>query len=219
LKSVVDDGALLALDVDGVLLDPERGGRGPWQVAFAERFGVDAGLLDESLFATSWADVITGQRPVESALSEALHDLGWDVDVEAALQCWFEEDFVLNPVVLAEATLWSGRGVPLVLASNQEPRRGRYLQERLAQVLPIRGVAFSGDLGAVKKDPDFYDRAERHLGIVGRGRSVILVDDTPGNLDVAVQHGWTGIHFTGGTDWQGQIAAALERALPDHPAN
>ena len=33
---------LLALDVDGVLLDPWRGGRGPWQLAFGERFGVDA---------------------------------------------------------------------------------------------------------------------------------------------------------------------------------
>jgi len=33
---------LLALDVDGVLLDPQRGGRGPWQVAFSERFGVAA---------------------------------------------------------------------------------------------------------------------------------------------------------------------------------
>src|SRR5580692_11426939 len=42
---------LLALDVDGVLLDPQRGGRGPWQVAFSERFGVDAGRLDGTLFA------------------------------------------------------------------------------------------------------------------------------------------------------------------------
>ena len=37
------------------------------------------------------------------------------------------------------------------------------------QLLPLSGVAFSGDLGLVKKDPDFYDRAERRLGIVGHG--------------------------------------------------
>ena len=45
--------SLLALDVDGVLLDSQRGGRGPWQVAFGERFGVDARRLDETLFAGS----------------------------------------------------------------------------------------------------------------------------------------------------------------------
>src|ERR1700722_13472642 len=97
---------LLALDIDGVLLDAGRGGRGPWQVSFGERFGVDPRRLNDTLFATSWPDVITGRRPVEAALAEALAALGWDMGVEAALQCWFEEDFVVDP-------------------SNQEPRRAR----------------------------------------------------------------------------------------------
>jgi hypothetical protein len=150
---------LLALDVDGVLIDPWRGGRGPWQLAFGERFGVDAADLDETLFATAWSEVIVGRRPVESALAEALHELGWDMGVEAALQCWFEEDFVLEPAVITAAAAWAELGIPLALVSNQERRRARYLEERLAQVLPLSGVAFSGDLGLVKTDPDFYNRA------------------------------------------------------------
>jgi len=111
---------LLALDVDGVLLDPQRGGRGPWQAAFSERFGVDARLLDSTLFAAPWADVITGRRPVESALTAAFEALRWDIGVEDALQCWFEEDFVVDPAVLGAATTWPGLGVPLALVSNQE---------------------------------------------------------------------------------------------------
>ncbi len=203
---------LLALDVDGVLIDPWRGGRGPWQHAFGERFGVDAADLDETLFATAWSEVIVGQRPVESALAEALHELGWGMGVEAALQCWFEEDFVLEPAVMTAAAAWAELGIPLALVSNQERRRARYLEERLAQVLPLSGVAFSGDLGLVKTDPDFYNRAERRLGIGGHGGTVVFLDDTASNVEAALRHGWVGIHFAKDRDWQGEVGAALERA-------
>jgi FMN phosphatase YigB (HAD superfamily) len=206
---------LLALDVDGVILDPQRGGRGPWQLAFGERFGVDAGRLDTTLFAGAWNDVITGARDVEAALAEALHELGWDMGVDAALQCWFEADFVVEPAVLAAATGWSELGIPLALVSNQEPRRARFLQERLATLLPVSGVAFSGDLGVVKGDPVFYDRAERVLGVVGFGHGVVFLDDTLRNVEAATRHGWKAVHFTKedkDEDWQREVAAALEHA-------
>jgi FMN phosphatase YigB (HAD superfamily) len=203
---------LLALDLDGVILDPQRGGRGPWQLAFSERFGVDARRLDETLFATVWAEVITGKCPIETALNEALQELGWVMSVDAALQCWFEEDFVTEPDVMAAATAWSQLGFPLALVSNQEPRRARFLEGRLAPLLPIGGVAFSGDLGVVKSDPDFYGQAEHRLGVVGLGRSVVFLDDTPSNVETATRHGWAAIHFTKDNDWQREVAAALERS-------
>ena len=173
---------LLALDVDGVLLDPQRGGRGPWQVAFSERFGVDAAAWTGPCSPAPGNDVIAGERDVETALAEALHELGWDMGLDAALQCWFEEDFVVEPAVLAAATAWSEVGIPLALVSNQEPRRARFLQVRLETLLPVSGVAFSGDLGAVKSDPVFYDRAERLLGVVGLGHGVVFLDDTLRNV-------------------------------------
>jgi hypothetical protein len=37
---------VLALDVDGVLLDPNRAGKGRWQRVLADRCGVDPNLLD-----------------------------------------------------------------------------------------------------------------------------------------------------------------------------
>jgi putative hydrolase of the HAD superfamily len=211
--------ALLALDVDGVLLDSQRDGRGPWQDAFGERFGVDARRLDETLFAEPWADVVTGRRPVETALADALRDLGWDMGVEAALACWFEEDFVVDPAVLAAATAWSEQDVPIALVSNQEPRRARYLHQRLAPLLPLLGTAFSGDLGAVKSDPAFYDRADRRLGVAELGASVVFLDDTAANVDTAVRHGWTGVHFVPDSDWRGAVAAALDDARGGAPVD
>jgi FMN phosphatase YigB (HAD superfamily) len=205
---------LLALDVDGVLLDAGRGGRGPWQVSFGERFGVDPRRLNDTLFAAPWPDVITGRRPVEPALAEALATLGWDMGVEAALQCWFEEDFVVDPVVVAAARQWSDLGVPLAVVSNQEARRARYLEQRLAPLLPVFATAFSGDIGAVKGERGFYDLAERHLGLES-GAPVVFLDDTLANVEVASAHGWTGIHFTRDEDWQQCVSAALDAPRGD----
>jgi hypothetical protein len=101
---------LLARDVDGVLLDTGRSRRGLWQASFGERFGVDPRRLNDTLFAAPWPDIVTSRRPVEAALAEALAALGWDMGVEAALQCWFEEDFVVDPAVVAAATQWSDHG-------------------------------------------------------------------------------------------------------------
>jgi HAD superfamily hydrolase (TIGR01509 family) len=132
--------------------------------------------------------------------------------VEAALQCWFEEDFVVEPNVMGAARAWASEGVALALVSNQEPRRARYLEERLAPLLPIRAVALSGDLGLVKNDPDFYERAERRLDIVGLGRAVVFLDDTQGNIETATRHGWTGIHYRKDRDWHRAATNALARA-------
>jgi FMN phosphatase YigB (HAD superfamily) len=98
------------------------------------------------------------------------------------------------------------------LVSNQEPRRARFLQKRLETLLPVSGVAFSGDLGVVKSDPAFSDRAERPLGVVGLGQAVVFLDDTMRNVEAATRHGWKAVHFTKDKDWQREAAAALEHA-------
>ena len=180
--------------------------------SFGERFGVDARRLDETLFAGPLDRRHHRPAPRRDALAEALRGSGWDMGVDAALPCWFEEDFVVEPAVLAAATAWSELGIPLALVSNQEPRRARFLQERLETLLPVCGVAFSGDLGVVKSNPVFYDRAERLLGVVGLGHGVVFLDDTLGNVETATRHGWRAVHFTRDKDWQREVAAALEHA-------
>ena len=164
------------------------------------------------MFTERWAEVIVGNRPLEIALGEALHELGWAMGVEAALGCWFEEDLVIDQAVAEAARGWAAQGIPLALVSNQEPLRARFLEEHLAPFLPFMGTAFSGDLGATKKERAFYERAELHLGIVGGGSAVVFLDDTLENIDAARRHGWTGVHFTPDGDWRRDVTEALDRA-------
>jgi len=58
------DGAVLALDVDSVLLDPAGAGPGGWQQVVADRFGVDPSDASSSPASgpTSWWDAPPSNR-------------------------------------------------------------------------------------------------------------------------------------------------------------
>jgi hypothetical protein len=73
-------GAVLALDVDGVLLDPSPEGTGSWQSALAERYDVDPTLLDAAFFRARWPRIIVGTMAIEPALAEAIDELATDRD-------------------------------------------------------------------------------------------------------------------------------------------
>jgi putative hydrolase of the HAD superfamily len=184
-------------------------------VAFSQRFGVGADLLDQAYFRRAWPDVIVGRGSIESTLTSAMHDLGWDIDVEDALHCWFEADFVADPDVVGAANGWSRRGIRVVLATNQEIRRARYIESRLAALIPLGGIAFSGDLGLLKDDPAFYAAAERRLGIEPDRTSVVFIDDTDANVVAARRHGWRGLLFSRTSDWRQDAEQLIESALTD----
>jgi putative hydrolase of the HAD superfamily len=199
---------VLALDVDGVLLDPGRGGLGSWQSELESRFGVDADRLRTAFFEPAWPDVIVGRRAIEPALAAALHDLGWAMTVDQLLACWFEADLVVEPEVVAVARAWTAEGARLVLVTNQEQRRATFLSDRLGALLPISGMAYSAALGLLKSDPAFYPAASRTLGLQSDD-TVVFVDDTVDNVEAARPSGWSAVHFTKNSDWAGQITSAF----------
>ncbi len=63
---------ILAVDVDGVLLDPDRGGLGPWGNVLQEQLGIDRAALRDAFFVPCWQDIVIGRRPIEPALEQAL---------------------------------------------------------------------------------------------------------------------------------------------------
>jgi len=202
-------GTVLVLDVDGVILDPERAGSGRRHNALGERFGLDPTLLDEAFFRRSWSEVIVGHEPIEPAMAQALWELGWEIDVEAVLSCWFEADFAVDHEVVRAVNEWAASGIRVALATNQEARRASFLEHHLGAVLPIEGIAYSGAIGVLKSDPAFYPAADDRLGVEVPSDRVVFVDGSLDNVEVAQRHGWVGVHFNKKSDWQAQIGAAL----------
>jgi putative hydrolase of the HAD superfamily len=211
-------GAVLALDVDGVVLDPTLGGGGSWHRVLADRYAVDTDRFRQLFFSRYWPDIVVGRTAVEPALAQVIVELEWTMSVDDLLSCWFEADFAVDDDVVEAAKAWAADGVRLVLVTNQEHRRARFLEERLRALMPIDTVAYSAAVGFMKHDPHFFPAASDLLGIDRRARSVVLVDDDRQNIEAARRYGWSAVHFTKGEGWRREITAALTAAASSSPA-
>jgi putative hydrolase of the HAD superfamily len=206
------DGVVLALDVDGVLLDPELGGRGSWLHVLGAPHGIHASQVQAAFFAPYWADIVTGRAPIEPALAAALEELRWPATVEEFLALWFETDFQIDRDVLDAVTAWAAGGARLLLVTNQEHRRAAFLKERLTTMLPIEGMAYSAEVGFMKEDSRFFPIASELLGITRHEHPVVFVDDGMVNVEAAHRYGWDAVHFVKGAGWWVEVEAALTRA-------
>lgn len=200
----------LALDVDGVLLDPDRGGEGHWTDELERRFAITRPQLREAFFMRSWDDVVNGRRAIDDALAEALQVIGSPADVEDVLACWFDADYVPFEATLALAQRASAADVRVVLATNQEHRRAQYLAARFGAVFPIADVLYSADLGHQKHEPEYFELASERLGVAAGDRSsIVFVDDVEANVDVARRAGWQVVHAVPGEPWIEEAQALL----------
>ena len=202
---------VLALDVDGVLLDGDRRGEGHWSIELARRFEIERSRLRAHFFAPPWHDIVTGRKPIEPALHEALERIGSDVSVEQVLDCWFEADFVPIEPAFEFARSIAATGVEVVLATNQEHRRATYLRARIGARLELGDVLSSAALGVEKSDPAFFDLASARLGVSDRS-DVVFVDDTLGNVEVARSCGWHAIHAVDDHSWIRAVRAVRRSA-------
>ena len=200
----------LALDVDGVLLDPDRNGDGHWSNELAARFGIERGQLREAFFMRSWDDVVNGRQPVEQGLGEALNQIGATADVESVLSCWFDADYSPVDPTFDLARKASVAGHRVVLATNQEHRRAEYLRLRIGAVVPLDDVIYSADLGYQKHDRRFFEMASDRLGVTAEERSsVVFVDDVLNNVEVARSFGWRSVHAAAGSRWHAEVEQLL----------
>ncbi|HSM67189.1 MAG TPA: HAD family hydrolase [Ilumatobacteraceae bacterium] len=200
----------LALDVDGVLLDPDRNGDGHWTNELTARFGIERVQLRESFFMQSWDDVVNGRRTVEDGLGEALARIGTTVDVESVLSCWFDADYAPIAETFDLARRAAAAGCRVVLATNQEHRRADYLQQRIGAAVPLEQVIYSADVGCQKNDPRFFETASGRLGLNPDQRAnVVFVDDVIHNVEVARSSGWRAVHASVDQPWRHEVADLL----------
>ncbi len=206
---------VLALDVDGVLLDPQRGGSGPWTVEMERAFGITRPQIQRALFERSFDDMLIGRRSIDDGVAEALADLGGDVAVDDFLEVWFDTDFVVIDDTVALANRATAAGCAVVLATNQEHRRAAFVRERLGRVMRIDDVCYSADLGVTKHDAGFFELASARLGIESARRfEVVFVDDVEHNVAQARLAGWLGVHAPPGmpaATWIAQVDRLLDR--------
>ena len=205
----------LALDVDGVLLDSDRGGAGHWTVRLERECGISRTQLRQHFFVPCWDDVVNGRRPIEAALHESLRLIGSSTSVEDVLACWFSADFVPFEDAISLARAAGANGNRVVLATNQEHRRAAYLAENLGALFALDSILYSADFGAQKHEPAFYESASHRLRDKdGSPSQVLFVDDLEGNVHQARKAGWQAVHALPDQRWITEVKRLL--GLPTH---
>ena len=209
---------ILALDVDGVLLDPERSGGGHWTNEMERAFGITRPQIRAAFFMRSWDDVVNGRRSVEEGIAEALAMIDVDVAVEDFLTVWFEADFAPIDDAIALARRAGDAGCRVVLATNQEHRRAAFLRERLGAIMPIDDVFHSAGFGVQKHEAAFFELASSRLGLGAERRGdVVVVDDAEHNVEQARVAGWRAVHAAPGTEpaeWIAEVEQLLDLPAP-----
>ena len=170
---------VLLWDCDGVL----QHGRFDWRVRLDST--VRPGFAEQVFRAELPA--LRGERPLRAVLTDLLEDEGEDppVTVEDLLGIW--EQFDLDPEAVAVLTAVRRLGVPCLLATNQQDHRVRHMREVRGYDDLVDGSYYSSELGAMKPDPEFFERILEDLDLPAD--RVGFVDDVPANVEAALSVG------------------------------
>jgi putative hydrolase of the HAD superfamily len=180
------------VDVDGVVLTPPPGG---WAATMEADLGLAPAVLQEHFFKPHWNDVALGRAGLHARLGPVLAAHAPHLTSEALAAYWFAKDAVLDEVLLADLAEVRARGLKVHLATVQERERAAYLWDTLGFRNRFDAMHYAADLGCKKSDPAFYAAVEARTGFAPG--ELMLIDDTPGNIEVARSCGWRAAHWTG----------------------
>lgn len=188
-------GKVLMMDVDGVLVSgrPTDG-----RHLFAELeadLGLSPDRLRETFFTPYWEAIVTGREGLTERLAPVLATIAPKVSAERLIAYWFENDSRVDQDVLSAVKRTRARGVPVFLATNQEHLRADYLMRTVGLGAHVDGIIYSASLGYRKPDAQFFERAAAVAGAAPE--DIVLVDDTPANVEAARRNGWHAVHWTG----------------------
>ena len=200
----------LLLDCDGVLqsVHGERGRR------FRHLLG-DEGETFEAELAEALAPVQAHRRDFLDVVAGIARIKGWQLDPEDLLKVHIDiERHEPTHRLVAELR---GRGVRVMLATNQHQRRGQQMRTTLGYDLLFDGAFYSWEIGAAKPDPLFFERIVDELA--ADPQRLLFIDDRVPNVEAARSVGlhaelW---HFDDGVDRLREILS--DHGLPGQRAN
>ncbi|TBD87783.1 HAD family hydrolase [Rhizobium ruizarguesonis] len=194
---------VLMVDVDGVLIHGRPADGLPLFTYLERDLGLRVDLLQQEFFQTHWRDIIIGREALEPRLADVLAKIAPHLSAETLIDYWFENDSRLDRNLLEELAALRQSGITLLLATNQEHRRARYLMEQIGLNAHFDDIIYSAALGHSKPSPDFFRMATERAGVLPR--EIAFIDDMAENIEAARQFGWNAAQWTAGTTLGGAL--------------
>lgn len=183
-----------AFDVDGVVICGRPTDGKPWATDLETDTGVSLPALREHFFEVYWRDLVVGRADLIPALDAALNSMGAPIDAQALQDYWFRQDSKVNAPAIAMIKDLRNAGKRVVLATNQDQSRARYLMDDLNLKAHVDAVYASGDLGVAKPDAAFFNHITAVENVTPT--DIMLLDDRIKNIDAAAALGWQTHHVT-----------------------
>ncbi len=184
----------LMVNVDGVVVRPADGRR--WDADIDADLGVRAEDLQRGFFQVHFVDVVHGRAPLRARLSLALAEIAPHLSAEQLVAYWFAKDAELDWALLDDlADLRRATGLRMDLATVQEHERAAYLWTTLDLSARFDAIHYAADLGCAKPDPAFFAAVVERTGFAPV--ELLLIDDSPRNVDGARAAGWRAALWTG----------------------
>lgn len=183
------------MDVDGVLVSGRPSDGRQLFAELEKDLGLSPDRLRETFFTPFWEAIVTGREGLTERLIPVLREIAPKVSAERLITYWFENDSRIDQNVLAVVRHYRRSGVPVFLATNQEHMRADYLMQQMGLGADVDGIIYSAAIGYRKPSAEFFDRAAEIAG--ADPSDIVLVDDTPANVEGARQRGWSAVHWTG----------------------
>ncbi|MGO7902469.1 HAD family hydrolase [Rhizobium ruizarguesonis] len=194
---------VLMVDVDGVLIHGRPADGLPLFTYLERDLGLRVDLLQQEFFQTHWRDIIIGREALEPRLADVLAKIAPHLSAETLIDYWFENDSRLDRNLLEELAALRQSGITLLLATNQEHRRARYLMEQIGLNAHFDDIIYSAALGHSKPSPDFFRMATERAGVLPG--EIAFIDDMAENIEAARQFGWTAAQWTAGATLGGAL--------------
>ncbi|MEI1250361.1 HAD family hydrolase [Rhizobium aouanii] len=201
---------VLMVDVDGVLIHGRPTDGLPHFTHLERDLGLRVDLLQQEFFQTHWRDIIIGREALEPRLAGVLAKIAPHLSAEILIDYWFENDSRLDFNLLEELAALRQSGITLLLATNQEHRRARYLMEQIGLKAHFDDIIYSAALGHSKPSPDFFQLATERAGVPPG--EIGFIDDMAVNIEAARQFGWNAAQWTAGATLGGALAVFARTA-------
>ncbi|GAB1379880.1 HAD family hydrolase [Pararhodobacter aggregans] len=195
-------------DFDGVLNRagrPDKAGFFPWQAKVAAELGIDAAAMAQAVFGRDKAALFTGKDDVLDRIADWAEGAGVDLDPEDVLEIWFEADHDPDTELDRVLGLLAEAGIVQVILTNNEARRARWIAQDAGWAERVDAIFASGETGVMKPAAEAFVAVETALDMAPH--EILLIDDTPRNVEAAEKRGWLG------WDYQAGGAMALVQAL------
>ena len=174
-------------DVDGVLVQSEY-----FTVKYSQEFGVDLGAFEE-FFENQFLECLIGKSDLKVEKNPWLKKWKWHASVEEFLNYWFEAENKINFHILGQIKILKENKLPLYLATNQEKYRVQYLNETMGLNTLFNKTFYSGDIGVVKPNSEFFSHIINDLQV--SPSNIYFYDDILNNVQSAVNMGIKAIHY------------------------